>query len=704
MSHHTMSLEAAMDEERLAILEILERQAAAKAAPQTARRSASPMTSPRSPIRSMLDVGHETSPARKGTPPPVKYRSMLDVSGPPAPKTQAPVRSLLGPDNPPPSPGYSPSVRSSISEATNATNNSAGPATGSSLRSDSETRRLSDAARRHASPQRGTLSEYQFSDIITSQIGQSLPLPKRNQQGGRAITSPLSQVSTPNPNLAQGHEPLRHSISGPNPRRGNQSRSPHSQRSIRGQSPQPSISEKPKSKAAMAMLDSGYELDLTKAYKNLSDASLLASEGPLAHLALQKAAMQEDGEGPLIKAYLGPDGERLDDTSSDEEPHSDADDEEEEDHRGRNTAPRIVYGSESEHRDSMSSEPGREPKSLLAAAEEERKHLSSVYRVRSLFDDDEDAKKSNSTGNERSRHGGRLSASKERIGPASTVNSANNSENEIERDEIRKAQEMSVKLTDVFSTPETNRSVRVIYRGEFTKVVAAAMEEHKKLRKYLVATDLSDHSAHALEWAVGTVLRDGDTLVATCCLSDEGDDDNKDGASLNPPATQHRASSISLLTSALSGRDSVNGGNGSSGGGDSASNVSTSSAKEQDRLEAERQQVVEEITAKVSKLLRRTKLQVRVIVEVLHCKNPKHLVLEMIDLIKPTLVILGSRGRSSIKGVILGSFSNYLVTKSSVPVMVARKRLRKKTRRGPMKQVNNLSNPAGRSLASAKID
>ncbi|KAL9941324.1 hypothetical protein ACHAO5_009113, partial [Verticillium nonalfalfae] len=56
--------------------------------------------------------------------------------------------------------------------------------------------------------------------------------------------------------------------------------------------------------------------------------------------------------------------------------------------------------------------------------------------------------------------------------------------------------------------------------------------------------------------------------------------------------------------------------------------------------------------------------------------------------------------------VILGSFSNYLVTKSSVPVMVARKRLRKhsKYKKGPMGQVNNLSNPASRSLANAKID
>jgi hypothetical protein len=56
--------------------------------------------------------------------------------------------------------------------------------------------------------------------------------------------------------------------------------------------------------------------------------------------------------------------------------------------------------------------------------------------------------------------------------------------------------------------------------------------------------------------------------------------------------------------------------------------------------------------------------------------------------------------------VILGSFSNYLVTKSSVPVMVARKRLRKHTKykRPAIRLANNLSNPAVKSLASAKID
>lgn len=55
--------------------------------------------------------------------------------------------------------------------------------------------------------------------------------------------------------------------------------------------------------------------------------------------------------------------------------------------------------------------------------------------------------------------------------------------------------------------------------------------------------------------------------------------------------------------------------------------------------------------------------------------------------------------------VILGSFSNYLVTKSSVPVMVARKRLRKHTKykRPVVRLANNLSSPV-KSLEKARID
>lgn len=255
--------------------------------------------------------------------------------------------------------------------------------------------------------------------------------------------------------------------------------------------------------------------------------------------------------------------------------------------------------------------------------------MSTTYKVRSLFDFEDEEKR-------------KLAAYQE-ANPVSTVNSANNSENEVERDEIKTAQRMAVQLTDVFSDGDVDRSVQVIYRGDFSRVAGAAVEEHKTLRKYLVATDMSEHSAHALEWAVGTVLRDGDTLVVVRCLDAESDDNGGGGAGLGQ--AQGRASSISALASAL--------GSGGNNGGDSASASSGPDRLEgasADRKEGERRAVLEDLTAKLSKLLRRTKLQVRVIVEVIHCRNPKHLVLEMIDFIKPTLVILGSRGRSAIKG------------------------------------------------------
>lgn len=75
--------------------------------------------------------------------------------------------------------------------------------------------------------------------------------------------------------------------------------------------------------------------------------------------------------------------------------------------------------------------------------------------------------------------------------------------------------------------------------------------------------------------------------------------------------------------------------------------------------------------------------------------------------------MVGTRGRSSLKGVLLGSFSNYLVTKSSVPVMVARKKLKKprssvKIASSKIRLSNNLTATTipgkRRSLTQARID
>jgi len=121
-------------------------------------------------------------------------------------------------------------------------------------------------------------------------------------------------------------------------------------------------------------------------------------------------------------------------------------------------------------------------------------------------------------------------------------------------------------------------------------------------------------------------------------------------------------------------------------------------------VDSERVFAVERISQTCVRLLRKTRLQVRVAVEVIHCKSPKQLITEAIDGLEPTLVIIGSRGRSALKGVLLGSFSNYIITKSSVPVMVARKKLKKHTKYKSthVRLSNNLTTP--KSLALAKVD
>ena len=80
--------------------------------------------------------------------------------------------------------------------------------------------------------------------------------------------------------------------------------------------------------------------------------------------------------------------------------------------------------------------------------------MSTTYKVRSLFDFEDEEKR-------------KLAAYQE-AHPVSTVDSANNSENEVERDEIKTAQRMPVQLTHVFSDSDVDRSVQVIYRGDFS--------------------------------------------------------------------------------------------------------------------------------------------------------------------------------------------------------------------------------------------
>ncbi|KAF2478524.1 hypothetical protein BDY17DRAFT_258795 [Neohortaea acidophila] len=260
--------------------------------------------------------------------------------------------------------------------------------------------------------------------------------------------------------------------------------------------------------------------------------------------------------------------------------------------------------------------------------------------------------------------------------PASGISTPLTSDDES-HSEMRAAQQLSLTMSNIHSTPSAHRVIRQIVRGDYAHFQREAEEGRRRQRMYLVATDISPESEHALEWTIGTVLRDGDTLFAVYAADEETAGTSGEGA----VEVGHGADMVKDTAAIVKGLPMPNVPNSPGPSplarGSIIVNERSRSRGVYSSAESERRRALEDITACCIRLLRKTRLQVRVVVEVFHCKSPRHIITEVIDFLSPTLVIIGSRGQSAVKGVLLGSFSNYLVTKSSVPVMVARKKLRK---------------------------
>lgn len=197
-----------------------------------------------------------------------------------------------------------------------------------------------------------------------------------------------------------------------------------------------------------------------------------------------------------------------------------------------------------------------------------------------------------------------------------------------------------------------SRVIQTITRGNFFQLVNPQV----KPKMFLLCMDFSPESIFALEWALGTVLVDGSVLFIVCVIEENDSNHQLKGNTLNE------------------------------------------SAREKARID-----MLNRAKQQVLNLLKLTKLQIHIVIEIIHHPIPRHLILELIDNLQPTLVVVGSKGLSAIKGVLLGSLSNYLVTKSTVPVMVVREKLKKINRfkSGSSVFANNIK-PL--TLSEARVD
>lgn len=227
--------------------------------------------------------------------------------------------------------------------------------------------------------------------------------------------------------------------------------------------------------------------------------------------------------------------------------------------------------------------------------------------------------------------------------PSISVRTSSTDSDSEELGNIRHAQSLAIKSTPIDSSIP-HRVIKTILRGDFARMQREAEEGIRRLRTYLVATDLSDEAAYALEWTIGTVLRDGDTLLAVYAVGEETgtakDAESPYGLSNGEgiKAMQETTALVEKMTLATQNLPLTPGVSspmiGAALGHGSGKNSSAGSADSRHLTKAEQERIhaIQSISDTCIKYLRKTKLQVRIAIEAIHCKSPKHMITEAVSL------------------------------------------------------------------------
>lgn len=222
--------------------------------------------------------------------------------------------------------------------------------------------------------------------------------------------------------------------------------------------------------------------------------------------------------------------------------------------------------------------------------------------------------------------------------PASAASSVASSEFDGDFSDIKRAQKLSINVSQL-DTTTPNRVIRTILRGDWAAMEEEVSQERRRARLYLVATDLSEEAIYALEWTIGTILRDGDTMIAMYAIDEEdsksrgGDSDAKTNAQIGEglKEAQEMKESMAIQTEKTK-QHPIFAHNPSTlaplnymPATETASLTGSVDSRAHSKIEMERFHAVEDISQTCIRLVRKTKLQVRIFVEVVHCKSPKHM-------------------------------------------------------------------------------
>jgi len=189
---------------------------------------------------------------------------------------------------------------------------------------------------------------------------------------------------------------------------------------------------------------------------------------------------------------------------------------------------------------------------------------------------------------------------------------------------------------------EVTKSDRLIVYNKYGAGLSGELDPKYKAstkkRSYLVACNLTEESMHAIEWTMGTMLRDGDCLYVVAVVNREETTD------------MIKKSSLKELQ------------------------------KASDRLTEESKKMMNQMLL----------FDIDLITYAISGRVRESL-LKLIWELPLTMIVCGSRGRSTVKGLLMGSISTYLVHHSPVPVTVIRpekKNKRTSTSKSPVTPIS----------------
>ena len=582
-----LSLEASLDEENRQVLAALDGPRSRSPALRQANRNVTPPP----PIRSMLDVNH--SPA--STP---RHGSIAGIGvGVTSPRQDK--NSRLDPADP--STWTSPHSSKPNSPTLSRKEPVARPRGGSDDDSQGEYVGLP-----RAEPGRAKGFEQNYNFDLSSIPSTTKSTRSREDSGGGAMAAAMSgELSNLHVGLPAGHS------------------NRHNSTSATGQH-----STSPSGRITSPVVQSPGLLSPTSPRKLTTPSGTVVDDSAHRRLSNKSSSFStvtddsEEGAG-RVPVDRPPEEQALDDSSDDQQHSSGSDD----DTRGRSRGSKEA--SDVEPDTPQTAESDKEQ------TQPPKKKESRSQVIKSLL---EPSIKVTSPSGEKMNHG------ETGVHPPSnfdarrpSISATSMASNDDDTDAIAIAKTLALNISPL-DTKVPDRHVRMIIRGDWSGIHKVAEAGDKTVRTYLACTDLSQEATYALEWTVGTIMRDGDTLLAIYSIehdaaSGPGSNNSKVSEAEKEKLHQEGAQAGKDASDAMEKltRQATNTDVPHQSKFVPATEVQSLTgsvdARKVGKKEMERLKAIDEITQTFLRLVRKTTLQVRCMIEVIHCKSPKHLIL-----------------------------------------------------------------------------